>query len=191
MPSSFGYKVPDPADLDLLKLLRQTGELHHVKISMPAGAGIISFNARSQLQADQAIQTVLSSLQSQAYDSEAWHPQILVAPVLRPRDVFKVQLERAPTGARPVCPPDTGSKGKPDGNRLRLLGKEYQDTFQHKMFQVVESLRSNPNEMQMRVRFGTLRLQEWKKDKDTYSYAGLETLARRVGLRGTFKLDEL
>ena len=46
-------------------------------------------------------------------------------------------------------------------------------------------LRYTPNGMRMRVQFGSLLLDEWKREKAEYSFAELDGLVRRAGTRGT------
>lgn len=188
---SFGYKELDADDLDLVTILRQIAVRYNVNIALPTDDGTISINAQSKFRAHEAIQAIFKALQSQADDSKAWHPQILIGPPTSGKDHFEARLEKAPDGSRPILSPSTTSTSGPDNDDLSPLTQGYQDAFRHKIFQIAGSLRSNPNEMQMGVHFGTLRLQEWKKDKDTYSFDDLEILTRRISLRGTFKLDGL
>lgn len=190
--SAIGHKIPDPADLDVLRVLKQIEELHEVTITSITDDGIISVNADSLLQADKAVQAILAALKSQAKDEEAWHPEILIGPLIEARDTFNARLKKNPDGARFVVSSSTSEAAQPTdvpvGNKLHLVGTEYRDRFQRKVHQIADSLRSNPNHMTMRVNFGAMKIQEWKKNKPTYTYADLETVARRVGRRGTFKL---
>jgi hypothetical protein len=133
---------------------------------------------------------IRAALSKQVDNSEAWHPEVLIFPPSVKLEKFLVRLEKQPTGARPVL--SLESRGLGDGaERPKSLEKDYHTHFRRKIFQVANNIRSIPNEMRMRVHFGLLRLQEWKKDKETYTYSELEAVTRRLGFRGTFKLDQL
>jgi hypothetical protein len=75
--------------------------------------------------------------------------------------------------------------------QFRQLYDKWQNDFREKLFQAVKQMRSTPGEMRMRVQFGTLLLQEWKKNVTEYTYGELENVIKRLGVRGTFSFSQM
>ncbi|KAL1883862.1 hypothetical protein VTK73DRAFT_7650 [Phialemonium thermophilum] len=189
---TFGYKEVDPDDIDLMTVLRQIEGRHDVRILQPKDDGVLSIYAKDVLQAQAAAEAIRVSLVRDADEQEIWHPMVLALPPSTEPEEFQAKLERAVDGVRLVALPKFNILDwRPEIRDAQLCAVEYRKAFQDKISLIVSNLRSSPNEMRMRVQFGVLRLQEWRKNKDIYFFNELKTATQRTGLRGTYKFSEL
>lgn len=98
-----------------------------------------------------------------------------------------MKLQEGALGARPIIANPLDSKLSPGIAQEMAYRTELAKTIEEPF----GNLSKIPQKMRMRVRFGSLRLQQWTRGKTMYTYPELQLLARRAGRRGTAQMDTL
>ena len=181
-------------DPDVFAILREIGARFGVGIKLLAendSKNIVAYvRSLDEIKVKQAIAAIQETMGSRTDEPGIRRAELLVDASGAAKIDFQARLERTPAGSRPTAPPFKAPLIEFDDDEGQALAKEYRDAIRTKVFEVAHSLQPSPKEVKMRVHFGSLRLQEWKKDKDTYSYDELQSMIDRIGYRGTFRLDE-
>lgn len=185
----FGFKDADPDDIEFMTVLHQIEELHNVTIQVDVDDNLLEIFAHSNISAIKTMAALRELLKHEPGGEKAWHPMVLMAPAKVGQAGFKALLLHSPQGARPYIAPDA-TAGEDIITYDELVTK-WTDEFREKLFQAAKNIKSSPSEMRMRIQLGVLLLQEWKKNKTEYNYIELETMIRRLGIRGTFSFSQL
>jgi len=98
---------------------------------------------------------------------------------------------KAGNGVRPVVHLWAPPAAQRNTMAMSLANATYQRDLMEALSQLVRDLSRVPSKMRMKVHFGHLLLQEWKKTKFYYSLSEMKELTHRSGLRGTARMDEL
>lgn len=187
--ASFGYKEADPDDIELMTIIRQIENQHSVVIEVDGDNNWLDIFAFTKDAATKTVERVRSALKLEVGGTKVWHPTVLMGPVKVGKTRFTALLAQTPDGARPYISPKAGPA---TGNiEINQLYAKWQNDFREKVYQAARQIRSTPSEMRMRVQFGTLLLQEWKKNVTEYTYGELENVIKRLGVRGTFSFSQM
>lgn len=187
--STFGYKEADPDDIEFMAVIGQIEQRNAVVIDVDGDNNWLDIYAFTKDSATKAIEAIRSALKLEVGGAKVWHPTVLMAPVQVGQSGFIALLDQTPDGARPYMSPKAG----PATNSVEYseLYAKWQNAFREKLFQAAKQIRSTPSEMRMRVTLGILLLQEWKKNMTEYTYGELESVIKRLGIRGTFSFSQM
>ncbi|KAK3903672.1 hypothetical protein C8A05DRAFT_14377 [Staphylotrichum tortipilum] len=188
-PSSLrGFKDVDPSDVDARAVFARIAKEHEAMIEVEDLDGLISITvkATNRAKAREILQVLRDQLLYRPGEDEVWRAHLIVRP---PKD--------GGSSLATVLPPKEGTTGRraiavaskeliPIGSvsGLATMAK-YRADLTKTLNHMAGILRYTPNGMRMKVRFGSLVLDEWRKDKPEYSLDELEALVRRAGTRST------
>ncbi|KAK4240719.1 hypothetical protein C8A03DRAFT_13020 [Achaetomium macrosporum] len=183
-----GFKDVDPSDVDVKALLSRIAREHDSMVEAEANdSGVtVTVSACNRTKAQDVITVIRGHLKYQPGEEGVWRTRLLVHPPSDGKSCFTAVLQpkEGTTGRRVIAAEPEGLKPN-DPDDIVSLELEYRSQFAQAINRTGRILLSNPNGMRMRVQFGTLVLDEWKKDKTEYSFAELCGLVHRVGTRGT------
>ncbi|KAK0656180.1 hypothetical protein B0T16DRAFT_451783 [Cercophora newfieldiana] len=184
-----GYDSIDADDDRIGKTLQQLERELLVKIEADEDGKTLTIYAFTRPKARDALLAVQRLLmKKEDTDPGAWHPRVvLCASDVLPEShrILSLQAHDSHPGRRAIfCNLPT------IGGSVDLTTGHSNHRYQLKtaLDLVTKVVRHLPNKMRMRVNFGQVLLQEWKKDKERYSKAELEVLLHRAGTRGTAQM---
>lgn len=186
-----GYKEIDPSDVDLKALLSRVAREHEAKIEADEVAnGItIAVKAVTRARAQQVILLLRDQLLSRHGEEKVWVANLLVSP---PKDggrclTVVLQSKEESAGRRATAVP---TKNLAPANSIDpgATGTEYKKKLLESLDHIAGIVRYIPTGMRMRVQFGTLSLNQWKKDKTEYNLDELNGLVRLAGARATAQM---
>lgn len=187
-----GFKDVDPADGDIKRLLSHLAGEHQavIRAEEVESSVMITVKTTNRPTAQKIIKTLRDKLLYQAGEDDVWRTKLLFNP---PAD-----------GGRPlvaVLEPVVGTTGR---KILTAAPKQLSESagtnspkseYKEELIKVLDVkasvLRHTTAGMRMKVQFGTVILNQWKKEKTEYTFAELETLLQRAGLRGTAQMHNL
>ncbi|KAK3311196.1 uncharacterized protein B0T15DRAFT_66315 [Chaetomium strumarium] len=185
-----GFKDLDPSDVDVKALLSRIAGEHDAvaEVETSGPAVTVTVRAANRAKAQDVVTSIRSKLRYQPGEDGVWRARLLVHPPTGGKNCFTavIQPQKGTVGRRIVA---MSEEPKPsDSNEKVALQLEYAKQLTQAINRAGSILLSNPNAMHMRVRFGTLVLDEWKKDQADYSFVDLCNLVHRVGTRGTARM---
>jgi hypothetical protein len=183
-----GFKDIDPYDVDVKTLLDGIAREHEAKIEAEEIDSTVSITVQTtnRAKAQKVIAALPKVFLYRPGEETVWRARLLVNP---PKDgtyslVAVLQPKEGTTGRRAVAV--TPKDQKPvDQAGLVATKAEYKKFLIKILDETAGHLRHIPNGMRMRVHFGSLVLDEWKKDKTEYTFTELESHVSRAGTRGT------
>ncbi|KAK5654772.1 hypothetical protein OQA88_6808 [Cercophora sp. LCS_1] len=187
------YAQLDDDDLETDFVIKQIEKQYYCEISHAPyrGPNAIKILACVEKDFDLAIKALERVLKIKNDEGDTWITWVLLYPLIEGHEdrMVTMELKDGSVGARPVAeamPPGPISFNfSPTVAAEMVYRKELEKTIEAPF----NNLRNAPHRMRMRVRFGTLSLQQWTKGKTTYTYPELEKLTLRAGPRGTAQLD--
>jgi hypothetical protein len=190
MPASIlGYKDVDPADVDIRTLFSQIAIRHEAKIQTDEAGSVITVKATNRAKAKDVIADLQKQLLYRPGEESVWSTQLLVLPPKNGKDHFSVVLrsKEGDPGVRAIAR-EADHLEPVNADDVTADTTEYKIALRNVLDRTAGILRHSPNGMRMRVQFGSLLLDEWKKDKPDYNFFEFGKLARRVGARGTTRM---
>ncbi|KAH6630634.1 hypothetical protein B0J18DRAFT_363894 [Chaetomium sp. MPI-SDFR-AT-0129] len=187
-----GFKDVDPADGDIKRLLSHLAGEHKavIRAEETDSSVMITVKTTNRPTAQKIIKTLRGTLLYQAGEDDMWRTKLLFNP---PAD-----------GGRPlvaVLEPVDGTTGRKILTAAPKQLAELVDTaspsgeYKEELVKVLDGkanvMRHTTAGMRMKVQFGTVILNQWRKDKTEYTFAELETLLQRAGPRGTAQMQNL
>lgn len=186
--ASFGYREADRDDIEFMTVIGQIEKQHTVTIDVDDENQWLDIYAFRKDSAAAAMEAIRCALKLEVGGAKVWHPSVLMAPIMVGKSGFIARVEQTSEGARPYMSPNAGPVNAAEALQLRT---EWQNDFREKLFQAVKNIRTTPSDMRMRVQFGTVLMQEWKKSTTEYTYGELESVIKRLGVRGTFSFSQM
>jgi hypothetical protein len=183
-----GYKDVDPSDVDVSALLSRIAKEHvaEIKAEEVDSAVTVTVKATNRAKAQEIIAILRDQLRYRPGEENVWRARLLVHPPSDGRDSLTVVLRsKENTPGRRATAATTESL-EPAGDVATKA--DYKKELAKTLDQTAGILRHNPNGMRMKVQFGTLVINEWKKDKAEYTFAEIESLLSRAGSRGTAQM---
>jgi hypothetical protein len=183
-----GFKDIDPSDVDVKALLSRIAGEHGAVAEANNNGPVVTITVRAanRANAQAAITSIRDKLRLLPGDQGLWRIRLLVHPPRDGKDCFTAILQpQEGTIGRRVIATKTEKPKPSDSNEKVALELEYAKQLTQATNRAGSVLLSNPNAMHMKVRFGTLILDEWKKDQSEYNFVDLCNLVNRVGTRGT------
>ncbi|KAK4103134.1 hypothetical protein N658DRAFT_422271 [Parathielavia hyrcaniae] len=183
-----GFKDIDPADDDVETLLARIASEHDAKVEAEEQDAAVSVTimAMNRAKAQEVIAAVRKQFLYRPGEESVWRVQLVVNP---PKDgsncLTAVLKSRKDATGRRITAVTNKNRMPADGVSLTETKTGYKKALIKMLDEVASHLRHNPNGMQMRVHFGMLVLNEWKKDKNEYSLPELDSMVSRAGTRGT------
>jgi hypothetical protein len=183
-----GFKDIDPYDVDVKALLDGIAREHDARIEAEEIDSTVSVTVQTTNRAK--AKAVIAALRKvflyRPGEETVWRARLLVSP---PKDgtyalVAVLQPKEGTTGRRalaatPKVPTLVDQAG------LVATETDYKKSLIKILDETAGHLRHIPNGMRMRVHFGSLVMDEWKKDKTEYTFTELESHVSRSGARGT------
>ncbi|KAB5551323.1 hypothetical protein GE09DRAFT_1287968 [Coniochaeta sp. 2T2.1] len=188
--ASFGYREAEPDDIEFMAIIKQVEMQHAVVIDIDGPNNQLEIHAPSRDRAVQAMGQIRTATRLEPGGAKVWHPQVLMAPVKVGKAGFKTLMKQhGNDGVRAYMSPKAG----PNTTNRAFYGlvDKWLEEFREVLFRAARQIRVNSSEMRMRVQFGELLLQEWKKNIEEYTYDDLESVIKRLGVRGTFSFDQM
>ncbi|KAH6854561.1 hypothetical protein B0I37DRAFT_336555 [Chaetomium sp. MPI-CAGE-AT-0009] len=185
-----GFKDVHGSDTDVMAVISRIARDHEAMISVEDVNSAVTVTVKATHRAKAA--EIIALLRTQLLyrpEEELWRARLLVNPPSNGKDLLTVvlQCKEGTTGRR-----ITAAKTKNlDGTNMTGVDEKearYKADLAKTLDKATEVLRHDPNGMHMKVQFGTLILNEWKKDKVEYNFAELQALLRSAGTRGTSKM---
>jgi hypothetical protein len=179
-----GFKDVDPSDADVKALLSRIAQEHQAMIEAEevGQAVAITVKAENRPVAHKVMAVLRDQLLYQPGEESVWRARLLVHPPKGGKGGFTAVLHpKEGTTGRRATAASTNALASVDSVEYNGYKTELVATLNH----TAEVLRKTPTGMRMAVQFGTVILDEWKKDKAEYTFAELENLVRRTGQRGT------
>jgi hypothetical protein len=179
-----GFKDVDPSDADVKALLSRIAQEHQAMIEAEevGQAVAITVKAENRPVAHKVMAVLRDQLLYQPGEESVWRARLLVHPPKGGKGgVTAVLHPKEGTTGRRATAASTNALASVDSVEYNGYKTELVATLNH----TAEELRKTPMGMRMAVQFGTVILDEWKKDKAEYIFAELENLVRRTGQRGT------
>ncbi|KAL2132576.1 hypothetical protein VTI74DRAFT_3631 [Chaetomium olivicolor] len=181
-----GYMDVDPSDVEIKALFSRIAREHgaDIKAEDAGSAVIVTIKATTRANAKAVTKELRRQLLYRPGEESVWRAHLVVHPPEAGRAGFTAVLKpmEGTTGRRVTVGP---SRDTADSNEADLARDQYNNDLARALNYVAAILQRNPAEMQMRVRFGTLILDEWRKNKINYTFAETTSLLRRAGARGT------
>lgn len=181
-----GFKDVHKGDTDVMSMLDRIAEDHVAKIDVEEVDRTITVivKAINREKAKEIIALLRVQLLHRSTE-ELWRARLLVNPPSNGGDFQAIlQIKEGTTGRRVTAT----KTSNPDAAGFVAKTAKYKSDLATTLDKVTQVLRHDPNGMRMRVQFGTLILNEWKKDKEEYDLAELGSLLRSAGTRGTSKM---
>ena len=181
-----GFKDVHKDDTDVMGMVNRIERDHEVQIDVEdvGGAVTVIINAINRAKAKEIIALLRVQLLHRSTE-ELWRARLLVNPPSNGGDLrVTLQSKEGTTGRRATV----AKTSNPDAAGFVAKMAKYKSDLATTLDKVTQVLRHDPNGMRMRVQFGTLILNEWKKDKEEYDLAELGSLLRSSGTRGTSKM---
>lgn len=183
-----GYKDVDPSDVDVKAVFSRIAREHEAEIEAEEvdSAVTVTVKAKNRPRAQKVINALRDQLLYRPGEESAWRTNPLVLPPKAAEGCFTAVLQpkEGTTGRRVTALPVEASEPvDPAGVVAKMsdFKTELTKAFDH----MAGILRWTPSGMRMRVQFGTLVLDEWRKDKTGYNFADIKNLVGRAGTRGT------
>jgi hypothetical protein len=183
-----GYKDVDPSDADVKALLSRIAREHEAEIeaSEVDSAVTVTVKAKNRPRAQKIIQVLRDQLLYRPDEEGVWRANPLVHPPKGGEVCFTAVLQpKEGTTGRRVTALRAGAPEPVGPTSVATTKSDFKKEFLNILDNVAGILRYTPSGMRMRVQFGTLVLDEWRKDKTEYNFADVENLVRRAGTRGT------
>jgi hypothetical protein len=146
----------------------------------------VMVRAKNRPRAQKIINVLRDQLLYRPGEESVWRANPLVLPPKDGRVCFAATLQpkEGTTGRRVTAlPAEVREQVGPVG--VVATKTDFKEEFIKTLDHMAGILRYTPSGMRMRVQFGTLVLDEWRKDKTEYNFSDVENLARRAGTRGT------
>lgn len=146
----------------------------------------VTVQASNRAKAQRAIVAVREQLLYQPGDEGVWCARLFIYPPKEGKASFNTVLQPrdGTTGRRATAAHLDGPKLVDPGDVLAGRN-EYRDHLTQALDRLTLALRNVTSGMRMRLQFGELRFDEWKKDKLKYNFAELTNLTCRAGRRDT------
>jgi hypothetical protein len=190
-----GFKDIDPSDVDIKALFSRLAKEHQAEIDaeeVDSAVGV-TVRAATRAKAQQIISVLRDQLLYRPGEEKVWQTNLLVEPPKHGGACLTVALhpKEGTTGRRATA--TTTAVATQDLVSVDLIDHgatkaKYKEDFIQSLDHRMGILRYVPTGMHMRVQFGTLVLNEWKRDKTEYNLAELTSLAHRSGMRGTSRM---
>ncbi|KAK3335599.1 hypothetical protein B0T19DRAFT_395437 [Cercophora scortea] len=187
-----GFNKMDPTDFGLSTTISQICQKFKITVRPSATGEALFITAPDKTSAKEAMAVIRQALMCKAGEKIMWQPLVLVTPPKGDAENFRaiLQQKEGTPGARPTVLPSSTDANKSAGQITTAAATSgYKEAISKALVNAAENMRFLPNKMRMRVKFGNLYLKEWKKGKDEYTFADLESLVRRAGPRGTAAMD--
>lgn len=181
-----GFKEVDPADVDIQTILTQIAQEHQAKVDMDEDGRTIIIKATNRGRTQEVINKIREQLFYQPGEESVWRTQLLIHPPKGGKDYFNVSLQpkAGEIGMRAVDSTSaTTATAKADDLAAEMFG--YEEKLRKGLNQKARILRHVPNGMRMRVQFGSLLFDEWKKDQPTYNFVQFGGLVSWAARRST------
>ncbi|KAK4127140.1 hypothetical protein N657DRAFT_566989 [Parathielavia appendiculata] len=181
-----GFKDIDPADVNVKTLLARIASEHDAKVEAEESTSAVNVTVMAMNRA--RAHEVLSAVRKfyRPGEESLWRARLVVHP---PKNgsyclTALLQPKEGATGRRVTA---VTSKNPRPTNQVGLdkTKADYKKALMKMLNEASGHLRHDPTGMQMRVHFGNLVLDEWKKGKTEYDFSELENLMSRAGTRGT------
>ena len=173
-------------------MLSRIASEHGAKIeASEVGSGVmLTVKTTTRPKAKEVIAVLRNQLRYRPGEENVWQANLLVNP---PKDMeghltVALQPKEGSTGRRAIVTATTRDLASVDSAGLVEAKTKYKKEFTDALDHMAGILRYVPNGMRMRVHFGNLVLNEWKKDKSEYTLAELGSLVHRAGKRGTAQM---
>jgi hypothetical protein len=182
-----GFKDVHKGDTDVMSMVDRIADDHEAKIDVEdVGNGAITVIVKAINRAKAKEIIALLRVQLLHRSTEVlWRARLLVNPPSNGGDLRVLLQSKEGTTGRHATAATTSN---PDAAGFVAKMAKYKSDLATTLDKVTQVLRHDPNGMRMRVQFGTLLLNEWKKNKEEYDLAELGSLLRSVGTRGTSKM---
>ncbi|KAJ4290176.1 hypothetical protein N0V88_006685 [Collariella sp. IMI 366227] len=182
-----GFQDVDPFDVNIMAILSRLGREHEAEIKAEeiGPAVMVTIQAANRTNAKAIVAELRQQLLYRPGDESVWRAQVVINPPSASTVGFRAVLKpmEGTTGRRVTAAP--AGCNTPNIDDAGLARAQYNIDLARILDRAAGILKHNPNGMEMRVRFGTLTLDEWKKDKPDYTFAETGTLIWRAGARGT------
>ncbi|GAB1311360.1 hypothetical protein MFIFM68171_01570 [Madurella fahalii] len=184
-----GFKDVDPSDVNLKSAFSSVETEHECKVEVGESGASIIVKAANRETAKEAIVALRELLLYQPGEESVWRTRILIHPARNGKGHFRAMLQQREggVGVRPVAiaTQDVEIANPED---VAAAKAEYKQELGRALDSTVAVLRRDPNAMRMRVHFGSITLDEWKKGKVEYTFADLGSFLCRAGIRGTARM---
>ncbi|KAK0730757.1 hypothetical protein B0H67DRAFT_639219 [Lasiosphaeris hirsuta] len=197
LPSvGYGYTGLDPSDIDTRTLLSQIEEELGVHIHNDVAGVSLTVMAPDKLKAKQARELIEKILRRKPGEANIWRSWALLNAPKDKNQPMIITLQKVEGGRRPIATPEPQptTDGDCDGDsisRTASITWQYKERLKEILTATVDNLRNIPNKMRMRVQFGSLQLQQWKKGKVNYTLSEIESFADRLAFRGVCGFESL
>ncbi|KAK3298919.1 uncharacterized protein B0H64DRAFT_430024 [Chaetomium fimeti] len=186
-----GFKDVHGSDTDVMAVISRTARDHEAMIEVEDVDSAVTVTVKATNRAKAA--KVIALLRTQLLhrpEEELWRARLLVnPPTNNNKDLLTVVLQsKEGTTGRCITAAKIKNLGSTDIGGVAEKKARYKADLAKTLDKATEGLRHEPNGMYMKVQFGTLILNEWKKDKVEYNFAELQALLRSAGTRGTSKM---
>lgn len=181
-----GFKDVDPSDLNLKAAFSRVEVEHECKVEVEESGTSIIVKAANRGKAKETVAALRELLLYQPEEESVWRTQILIYVARNGKDHFRALLQQTEgsVGVRPVAMAISGVEVAD----VAAAKAEYKQELGWALDGTARVLRHDPNAMRMRVHFGNITLDEWKRGKTDYTFADLGNLVRRAGVRGTARM---
>ncbi|KAK4152256.1 hypothetical protein C8A00DRAFT_44652 [Chaetomidium leptoderma] len=186
-----GFKDVDPSDADIKDLLNRIAGEHAALIEAKEidSSVAVTVRATNRAKAQEIIAVLRNTFLYRPGEEVVWRAHPLVH---HPRDggvrLTAVLQPKEGTAGRRATAAATGGLAIAESIDAVATATDYKKGLVKTLDETVEILGYVYSSMRMRVQFGTLILNEWKKDKVEYNLTELENLVRRSGIRGTTRM---
>lgn len=180
-----GFKDVDPSDIDTKTLFARVAKENEAQIEAEEhdSSVIVIVKATHRAAAKKIIGILRERLLYQPGEEDVWCARLLIDP---PRDgkvlISAVLQPKERVLGRRIVMKDSNPV---DSNGVTTIKLDYLNEMIENMDSMARILRQHPGGMHMRVQFGILMLEEWKKDQTSYRLSELSSMVRRAGSRGT------
>jgi hypothetical protein len=187
-----GFKEIEPSSLDLKAVFSCLEAQYECKIDIDENGTAITVRGRNRERANRAITEIREHLRYEQGGQNIWRAQFLIHPPRNGTEQFRASLQsnRGDLGVRPMAVGGSNPESStPDG--FAAAEVEYKQELRRALDRTARTLRHDPNAMRMRVQFGKVALDEWKRGKTDYTFNELQNLVRRIGVRGTGRIMDV
>lgn len=186
-----GFKDVDPSSLDLRTAFSRLEAEHRCKIGVEANGASIMIKATNRSTTKEVFTSIRELLLYRPGEENVWRTQILVHPPRDGKEHFAASLRprEGGRGVRPIAM-ELQDLERAQTKDIAAAELEYKQDLARVLDTTGRVLRHDPSALRMRVRFGTITLDEWKRGKSDYTFAELGDFLRRAGTRGTARMTD-
>ncbi len=186
-----GFKDIDPSDVDVTTLFSRIAKENQAEIEaeeLGDSAVSVIVKAATRAKAKHMISVLRSQLLYRPGEESVWKSHVLIEP---PKDggarlTVALHPKEGSMGRRAIAAATNSATF--EFADISATKTKYKKDLVEALDRISGTLDYTPTGMRMRVQFGSLVVNEWKKDKTEYSLDELSSLVTRAGKRGTTRM---